>query len=126
MTRLVNSLASNSVLRYLDIGYNHQVTTLGGLRTFAAILQNPSSSLKKIDLRQNFIDGDTLVSLANWLLMHNTKLTELLLDEHIGSITITGWDAVSNVLRDKSSIDSTFNSNHTLQCVVYRLPSLTS
>jgi Ran GTPase-activating protein (RanGAP) involved in mRNA processing and transport len=113
---LVNSLASNHTSRCLDMYWNHQVTSLGW-RTFSAILQNSSSSLQKIDLRQNIIDDDTLSSLAHSL-MRNTKLKELLLDEHLGSITITGWDAISNVLCDKSSIDATFNSNHTLQYVV--------
>ena len=51
---------------------------------------------------------------------HNSKLKELFIDEHWDEEdrTITDWDALTNVLCNKSSIDETFNSNHTLQCIV--------
>ena len=53
-------------------------------------------------------------------LVNNTKLKELILegdDTPREEVTITNWDALSFVLCNKSSINETFNSNHTLETV---------
>ena len=91
---------------------------------FFGCSENPNSALEKIDLTYNSISNDALVSFAN-ALSHNNKLKELFLDGDWGfeddeeeDVPITNWDALTNVLCNKSSIDATFNSNHTLQCVV--------
>ena len=48
----------------------------------------------------------------------NVARDELLLLDYCEDITNAGWDALSNVLCNKSSIDATFNSNHTLERVI--------
>ena len=114
MTHLSNALANNCVLRHLNLGRNDEIT-ISGWKAFAAVLQHPNSALETVHLDRNHIDDNVLVTLANSL-MHSTVLKELFLDDLDRSIiTVTGWDAFSNALCNKTSIDATFNSNHTLQ-----------
>ena len=116
VTYLANSLVFKGALVYLNLSTNPGVSALGW-SAFAAILQNPHSALEKLDLGGNSIDDDVLVSFANSLIGNN-KLKELFIDElEEEEIAITNWDALLNVLCNKSSIDTTFNSNHTLQRV---------
>ena len=119
VTHLSNALTSNCVLSELDLSSNSEVTS-SGWRAFSAALQNPNSALISVSLRGNSIYDDALTSFANSL-VHNNKLKELYLaDNNISSenVTITNWDALSNVLCNKSSINTTFNSNHTLQRII--------
>ena len=52
-------------------------------------------------------------------LRHNSKLKELFIEsDWEEGVPITNWDTLSNLLCNESSIDATFNSNHTLQCIV--------
>ena len=99
----------------MDLHYNAEVTS-SGWRAISAVLQNPNSELEKLDLSCNVIGNDVLISFANSL-AGNNKLKELFLDYFEGptSITNAGWEAFCRVLCNKSSIDSTFNSNHTLE-----------
>ena len=110
---LAISLGFNGILKHLDLAYNMGVSS-SGWRAFLAFLQNPNSALEELDLGGNLINDDVLASFANSL-THNNKLKELFIDDR--NITSTGWDALSNVLCNKSSIEETFNSNHTLQTV---------
>ena len=92
------------------------------------MLENANSALLTVDLGGNSIDNTGLLCFANSLAL-NCKLNEMFLyeeddlfqdeeDPHDGVIAITNWDALLNVLCNKSSIDATFNSNHTLQRVI--------
>ena len=99
----------------MDLSINSDVTAVGWT-SFAAVLQNPNSALEAIDLGGNSIGDYTLVLLLNSL-AHNNKVKELLLDDLKEDITVIGWDALSKFLCNKSSIDATFNSNHTLQSI---------
>ena len=116
VTYLMNCLANNCVLRHLDLSVNYNVTASGWM-AFAAVLQNPISAMEKLDLGYNNISNDALISLANSL-MHNNKLKELFLDYDEDDTTIRTWGGFfSTVLCDKLSINTTFDSNHTLQRV---------
>ena len=118
VTYLANSLANNCVLRELDLSDNERVTA-SGWRTFSAVLQNPDSALEKINIRYISIGDDVLVLFVNSL-VNNTKLRELLLDGWVEEgVAPINWEALCNVLCNKSSIDATFNSNHTLQRVFH-------
>ena len=86
---------------------------MSGWRYFSAIFQNPNSALETVDLRGNAIDDDVMVSFASSL-DNNSNLKELLY-EGGNRITTAGWDAFSNTLCNKSSINATYDSNHTLQ-----------
>ena len=128
VTHLTNSLANNCTLRCLDLSRNTEVT-VSGWRAFAAVLQNPNSALERIHLDCNQINDDVMVSFAN-LLVHNNKLKDMFLDDDFDGVTVIGWNALSNVVCNKTSIDSTFNSNHTVQRIFmqeslqeYHLPS---
>ena len=114
VTYLANSLANNCVLRHLDLAVNSRVTE-AGWRALSTVLQNHNSALEKVDIGYSSINDDALVSFEDSL-MHNNKLKELILDstEHINFIRL---EAFSNILCKQSSIDATFNSNHTLQKV---------
>lgn len=115
VTYLANCLAnSNSALRHLDLNYCPEVTS-SGWRVFAAVLQNPNSALERVYLHLNIIDEDVMVSLANSL-THNNVLKELFLDYDETKITV--GDTLSNVLCNKSSINATLNSNHTLGRII--------
>ena len=114
VTYLASSLSNNCVLSSLTLCCNGGVTAW---RAFSVVLQNPNSALEKIDLGYSSIGNDILVSFANSL-VHNNKLKELFLDFSVEGVPITEWDALTNVLCNKSSINATFSSNHTLQCVV--------
>ena len=113
---LSNSLARNSTMRYLDLRYAPTVTA-SGWRAFSAIFQNPVSALETVNLVINSsIDDGVLGAFAN-ALMRNSKLKELFLVFDEEDITTRNWDALSNVLCKKLSIEETFNSNHTLEMI---------
>ena len=117
VTYLSNSLANNCILKHLDLSVNSEVTA-SGWSAFAAGLQDPHSALEKLDLGGNSINDGVLTSFANSL-MGNNKLKELFVNElEEEEIAITNWDALLNVICNKSSISTTFNSNHTLQRVL--------
>ena len=114
VTYLSDALAHNRILRSLDLRDNNEVTA-AGWRAFLAVLENPNSALEKVGCG---INDEVLVLFASSL-MHNSRLKELYLNiyDDEGDIAITNWGALSNVLCNKSSIDTTFSSNHTLQRV---------
>ena len=113
---LASTLSANCILSSLILSGNFEVTA-SGWRAFSVVLQNPHSSLEIIDLVYNSVDDNLLVSLAPSL-VHNNKLKELLIVADDWEEPITKWDSLSSTLCNQSSIDATFNSNHTLQRVV--------
>ena len=121
--QLSNSLANNSVLRCLNLGGDNDRVTASGWRVFSAVLQNPNSALERVNLADNAIGNDLLISISDSL-RYNSKLKDLFISEEkyqgiqVVSFEITNWDALSNMLCNESSIDATFNSNHTLQRVI--------
>ena len=119
---LASALGRNSTIQHLNLAQNRSITVTGW-RSFSAVLQNPNSVLETVNLGFNSIDDDTLVCFANSLI-NNSKLKELFLDNgqygQYNTTAITRWDALPNVLCNKSSIDATSNSNHTLQRIFQR------
>jgi hypothetical protein len=92
--------------------------TAVALEAFSAVLQNPTSGLEKIDMDFIRINDGVLVSFAN-ALANNNKLRELSICEcategFYHAATDSGWEAISNLLCDTSSIMGTYHSNHTL------------
>ena len=100
-------------------------------------IQCSNSVLEKLNLHGNIIDDGTMICLASSL-VKNYKLRELEINcriqfgippnrlaqrQMIGvhsltlgrNITAQGWSAFSQLLRDTSSINATFESNHTLE-----------
>ena len=126
VTYLSNALALNCTLKWLDFrGCNNRGVTVSGWRAFSAVFRNPNSALETVNLRSNSINDDALVSFADGL-RGNSKLENFFLngdpddydDEYSEDTTLTRWDAFSHALCDKSSVNATFSSNHTLQRLV--------
>ncbi|EJK47108.1 hypothetical protein THAOC_34196 [Thalassiosira oceanica] len=84
----------------------------GGTRVTAASLANPECSLIDLDLSQCNVGDEGTATLAESM-RNNQRLTRMSLREN--NITARGWNAFSSILCDTSSINATYNSNHTLQ-----------
>ncbi len=84
----------------------------GGKRN--SCLVNPNSKMKKLDLGENDFDDEVAIDFAD-ALANNTALKTLT----IGGTDLSDriWNALSCVLCDKSSIENTYTSNHTLHTV---------
>ena len=76
------------------------------------LLQKEDSKLEVLDLDSNDIEDEGAEILAASL-KHNNTLTDLYL--HKNKITERGFCAFLKILNDISSIDCTYNSNHTLK-----------
>jgi len=107
---LVSSILKCNQLYDLNLDFN----TLGGLgcEAIATMLKDPRCNLRIIRLRNNNIDDEGAIVLAN-ALSTNDKLEELHLDGN-GGITRAGWSAFSQLLCDETSTNATHMSNHTL------------
>ncbi|EJK55167.1 hypothetical protein THAOC_25128, partial [Thalassiosira oceanica] len=88
----------------------------GGTQVIAASLANPECSLESLNLRGCNIEDEGAATLAGGL-RNNQRLTRMSLQNN--NITKRGWNAFSPILCDTSSINATYNSNHTLQDLGY-------
>eukprot|EP00571_Detonula_confervacea_P006377 CAMPEP_0172324414 /NCGR_PEP_ID=MMETSP1058-20130122/51331_1 /TAXON_ID=83371 /ORGANISM="Detonula confervacea, Strain CCMP 353" /LENGTH=594 /DNA_ID=CAMNT_0013040689 /DNA_START=8 /DNA_END=1792 /DNA_ORIENTATION=+ len=111
---VANALANNTVLKALNASDNGSAGA--EWRSLSACLQNPTSALENLDLRQNNIDERAVIDFAD-ALAHNTSLNTLLIDDNPG-LTTRSWAALSNTLCNKSSIERTYLSNHALRTVI--------
>ena len=83
-----------------------------GPRVIAASLVDPECRLEELNLNSTNIGDDGAEILAPSL-RDNQRLTTIYLSGC--NITETGWNAFSPILCDTTSIDATYNSNHTLR-----------
>lgn len=117
---LVGLLFNSGVVSSLSVHDNYSVTNLGWANLVDVLLPDSHSKLETLSLGifegecpiESIIDDDVMISFAN-ALQNNETLKELKFGGH-AEISETGWDAMKNTIIDKSSIDSTYNSNHTL------------
>lgn len=105
---IVDALLGHPLLRSLSLDDN-QITNVG-CQTISELLQDPNSNLEDICLRSNDIRNDGAISFVNSL-TNNNMFRELYLFDNEVDISIE--DAFSKALCDTSSINSTFDSNHT-------------
>ena len=112
MEVLVPALKNCSRLKDLKLCSNPQVTNKGW-QHLASILEAPNSNITELNLYGSNIDDDALTAFAN-ALVNNKTLTMLHLNGN-QAITERGWQSLSNLLCDTSSVNATFLSNHTLQ-----------
>ncbi|EJK44108.1 hypothetical protein THAOC_37382, partial [Thalassiosira oceanica] len=113
-------LASNDItlarhvllLRFRVLNIVGNALCPGGTRVIASSLANPECRLEYFNLNQCNIGGEGMATLADGL-RNNQRLTYMSLDT--SNITERGWNAFSSILCDTSSINATYNSNHTLQ-----------
>jgi len=86
-----------------------------GWQALATLLKDPTCNLEELSLNGNQILGKRLRSFAR-ALAKNKKLKILDLTNNV--IAAAGWDAFSDVLCDTSSINNTYNSNHSLRQLI--------
>jgi hypothetical protein len=115
---MVDVLANMSSLKELDVNDNPHIPAAGWMR-MSNLLQQPNSSLETLYLssNDNHINDEVIIVFAN-ALANNKSLSTL----QFGSgrvITARGWAALSGTLCNKASIESIYNSNHTLQEVMW-------
>ena len=87
-----------------------------GCELLAKLIEEPNCSLVFIDLYYvGSMNDDCVIILANALRGNKTVESLRLSPKVMDSITGIGWSALSNALCDKSSINDTYFSNHTLK-----------
>ena len=110
---LANALTNNSNLKLLDLSHNTQVSAAGWRSFFSGMVK---FALEKLHLADNNITNEVMSDLAH-VLADNETLKTIGLCENVDLITNRGWSHFAHLLCDKSSISSTYASNHTLQCI---------
>jgi len=114
---LVQLVSGMNSLKRLVLNHNILVTPTGW-RALSGFFQSPNFALRELYLEGNKLSNDTVITFVRALL-HNKTLKRLTLarctdEEGNDSITERGWEAVSSLLCNKTSIMDTYNSNHTL------------
>jgi len=111
----------NCSLNLLRLSGNTSVTSRGWQR-LATILEAPNSNLRDLSLIGNNIDDEALVAFADALKNNRSFKTLSLGALTSASIGEEAKRAFSKLVCDKSSINSTFLSNHTLRYVTQLQP----
>ena len=122
---LVSSMNS---LKCLELG-NCESISPAGWQSLTGYLESPNCTLEELALDGNNLNDDTVAAFAS-ALVHNNTLKRLSLsgcyeidaeneeeNDEAGNYSITerGWEAISTLICNKTSIMDTYNSNHTLQ-----------
>lgn len=103
------ALAVNTTLKHLCLDSNHTITT-AGWHGFLNCLRNPHSALESLRLRHCEIGNEVAVATVTALAENSTIKV---LDMYGNSFGLSGT-VLARVLYDKTSINSTYSSNHTL------------
>jgi len=106
-----NQVGQNPTLGELDLSMNN--IGRNGCSVLATMLRNPRCRLNRLDLSTNGIDDEGVTSLADGL-TKNDKLAVLNIAKG-NPITNNGWTVIAKILCNKSCINKTFLSNHSLQ-----------
>ena len=117
MPSLVDALTNTRSLSRLNLVGNRAITPVGWT-ALSNILQCPNSSLTDLSLaygQNHNINDEVAIGFANALI--NNKCLKTLNFGYSNTITARGWAALANVLCNKSSLESIYNSNHTLRNV---------
>ncbi len=109
---LGDALASNQTLKYLHIGEEISFT-LGGWKNFAACLRNPNSALTELNLLGCRIESRGIAEILT-ALAANTTLRRLTMKR---AVIIENAEILSRLLCDRTSIDRTYLSNHSIHSI---------
>ena len=109
---LAAAVAQSMTLQSLSLSGNQSVT-VAGLMALNVLLSS-ACPLQTLYLEHRKIGDDGAMALADGL-KGNTTLKKLVLSPRFARITSVGWSAFSKLLCDKSSINNTYRSNHTLE-----------
>jgi len=124
-TSIANASASLCSLKVLRLSCNRFISPVG-LRAISTLLQQPNSCLSELNVYVNdsAVNDEEVVNFAN-LLVGNLHLKSLYLGQYShtntlpSNLTSRGWDALANTLCNRSCIESIYDSNHTLESVLY-------
>ena len=88
-------------------------------RAFATLLQRPDCVLEDLNFDgSRNIDDEIVITLANGLTNNRTlKRMTLPMYDNSSKITSIGWGALQRLVCNESSIEDTYQSNHTLETV---------
>ena len=109
---LVAVFLENPALTPKNLNLRHNNFGRNGIDAIARLLRDPRCTMEGLDLSGNHINNDSAIILADGL-VRNNKLRKLNLDGTL--ITTAGFGFFSPCLCNRSSINATFSSNHTLQ-----------
>ncbi len=109
---LVAALTNASSLRRLNLSSNRSITATG-LGALPRLFHS-SCPLETLLLDKINIGNDGAGMLANGLI-GNSSLKHLAITPGSAGITSAGWNAFSRLLCDDSSLNNTYQSNHTLE-----------
>jgi len=122
---LVPLVSRMNSLKRLGLNCNERATPTGW-RALSAFLQSPNFALQELHLFECKLNDDAIIRFAE-LLANNKTLKSLSIDgcideDDIPLITERGWEALSNLVCDETSIMNTYNSNHILHDVYDDFP----
>ncbi len=109
VTHLGNALAINQTLKYLHIGMSISFRVVGW-KSLASCLNNPNSALEELNLLGCGIDSGGVAAILTGL-AGNSTLKRLNIEY---ADIIESVEVLSHFLCDKTSIGSTYLSNHTM------------
>lgn len=99
--------------------YENRFMSIHGWRALSQLLTKPNSALEELCLSHTNLDDEKAVLLADSL-VGNKALK--VLDLWGSGVTSTRWAAFSKLICDKSSVNKTYLSNHTLSEIRYGSP----
>jgi len=108
---MVEAIRGHGSLQELHL-WGNQISHVGCV-VLAPLLQDPSSNLHTLDIRNNQIGNEGAIAIANSL-ANNNKLKTLNLNRNEIGIQSLVEDAFSGILCNTSNINSIHSSNHTL------------
>lgn len=113
ITSLTNVMITNCKLRELSL-VKHRGVTSTGWGNFADVFESPHTALEKLNISSfGIVTAEAnLITFAN-ALASNNKLKELSL--YCPNSTSDSWNAISQMLCNRTSKMATFQSNHTLE-----------
>ena len=112
---LAAGLANNTTLEELSLSGNRSITA-NGLSHLIPFLQSESCSLSSFFLyRINF--GDAGAAVLTHGLGNNNSLKRLWFYPAACGMTSAGWQSFATLLCDTSSINNTYQSNHTIELI---------
>jgi len=118
---LGRGFGNNSSPVELGMIRNSSITTVGW-QSLSSIVRGPHSGLRKINLasNDNFDDDSSIAWVTALEESRNTRLRVFWLGNH-DHVTSRGWRAITNLVCNKTSIDTVYDSNHTLTNISNRL-----
>ena len=112
---LAAALVNNTKLEVLSLCSNRMITA-DGLRSLIPFLQSEGCSLGEFFFNQNTFGDAGAAALADGL-AKNKSLKKLWFDPSDCGMTPTGWQSFATLLCDTSSINNTYQSNHTIKLI---------